>query len=68
MMVSERRHNKDVKVKTFLKYAYLLKRYSVLKVQFSTILLLKIVQNGGKMLHLLTGKAYLKMFSLLTSL
>ena len=35
-------------VKTFLKYAYLLKRYSVLKVQFSTILLLKITQNGEK--------------------
>ena len=36
------------KVKTFLKYAYLFKRYSFLKGQFSTILLLKITQNGGK--------------------
>ena len=31
-----------------LKYAYPLKRYIVLKVQFSAILLLKIAQNGRK--------------------
>ena len=36
------------KVKKFLKYTYPFKRYSVLKVQFSAILLLKIAQNGGK--------------------
>ena len=36
------------KWKNFFKYAYPLKRYSVLNVQFSTILLLKIAQNGRK--------------------
>ena len=37
------------KVNKFWKYAYPLKRYSVLKVQFSVILLLKIIaQNGSK--------------------
>ena len=35
-------------MKIILKCAYPLKRYSVLKVQFSAILLLKIAQNGGK--------------------
>ena len=36
------------KVKKFFKYTYPFKRYSVLKVQFSAILLLKIAQNGRK--------------------
>ena len=36
------------KVKKFFKYAYPLKRYSVLNVQFSAILLLKIAQTGRK--------------------
>ena len=35
-------------MKKILKYTYPFKRYSVLKVQFSAILLLKIAQNGGK--------------------
>ena len=49
MMVSERTHHKDVKSENFfLKFVYLHKRNSVLKVQFSSILLLKIVQDGGK--------------------
>ena len=54
MMVSERSHHKDVKSENIFEIC-LLKRYSVLKVQFSTILLLKIVQNGVKTLYLLTG-------------
>jgi len=36
-------------VKKILKYAYPLKRYSVLRVQFSAILLIKIAENGGKL-------------------
>ena len=48
MIVSEITHHKDVKSENFLKFVYLHKRNSVLKVQFSAILLLKIVQDGGK--------------------
>ena len=48
MMVSERTHYKDVKSEKIFEYAYQPKRYSVLKVQFSTILLLKIAQTGRK--------------------
>ena len=35
-------------VKTFVNYAFPVKRYSVLKVNFAAILFLKIAQNGGK--------------------
>ena len=49
MMVSERNHHKDVKKGNFfLKFVSVHKRNSVLKVQFSAILLLKIVQDGRK--------------------
>ena len=38
IMVSERSHHKDVKRKKKLKYTFLFKIYSVLKVQFSAML------------------------------
>ena len=40
-MVSQRNHHKDVKIEKKLKFDHPLKRYSVLKVQFSA-------QNGGE--------------------
>ena len=48
MMVSERSHHKDVQSEKIFEICLPLKRYSVLKVQLSAILLLKIAQNGEK--------------------
>ena len=48
MIVSEITHHKDVKSENFFEICLSTQVDSVLKVQFSAILLLKIVQDGGK--------------------
>ena len=48
MMASERTHHKDVKSEKIFSNMPIHSKDSVLNVQFSTILLLKIAQNGRK--------------------
>ena len=48
MMVSQRTHPKDVKSEKNFEICCPLKRYSVLRVQFSAILLTEKAENGGK--------------------
>ena len=48
MMVSQRTHHKDVKSEKKFEICCPLKRYSVLRVQLSAILLIEKAENGGK--------------------
>ena len=48
MMVSQRPHHKDVKSEKKFEICLSTQRYSVLRVQFSAILSIKIAENGGK--------------------